>query len=270
VTGAAIVMGAAAACAVVGVADAVHGTRRPRGGGAAVIARLGRVLGPRAPRSLQARIEAAGLEAAAADVTAVKAGLALISFAAAVLVAPAAPGRLAPLLLVALPAVAFLVPDARLRRRTRVRCAALEAELADVLDLLRVAAGAGLTPRRALEETGRRHPGPLAHELRRAGARTALGVPMTDALGELERRAPADGIPALVAALERAERHGAPLDATLHAQAARARSRNAQRMLERAARAAPQIQLVVALLLVPAVLLLVAAALVPALAGGRI
>jgi tight adherence protein C len=75
-------------------------------------------------------------------------------------------------------------------------------------------------------------------------------------------------VPALVAALRRAERHGAPLGPSLAAQAREARARETQRTLEAAARAAPQIQLVVALLLVPAVLLLVAAALVPALAGG--
>ena len=48
----------------------------------------------------------------------------------------------------------------------------MEAELPDVLDLLRVAIAAGLAPRRALQEVGRRHPGLLAQELKRAaGAR---------------------------------------------------------------------------------------------------
>jgi tight adherence protein C len=277
VSGAAIVMGAAAACAVAGVADALSAARATgaRLGPAhrvvaAAIGGLGRALGPRAPRSLHSRIEAAGLDTDAAEVMAMKAGLAIPTLAAAALLAPAAPSRLAPLLLVALPAAAFLLPDLRLRRRTRRRAEAMEAELADVLELMRVAAGAGLTPRRALEETGRRHPGPLARELRRTASRAALGVPLAQALHELERRAPAEGIHALAAALARAEVHGAPLEATLQAQAARARSRAAQRTLERAARAAPRIQLVVALLLVPAVLLLVAAALLPALAGGRI
>jgi tight adherence protein C len=68
----------------------------------------------------------------------------------------------------------------------------------------------------------------------------------------------------LVAALHRATRHGAPLGPTLAAQAAEARARTARRHTEAAARAAPQVQLVVALLLVPAVLLLVGAALIPA------
>ena len=68
----------------------------------------------------------------------------------------------------------------------------------------------------------------------------------------------------LTATLARAARHGAPLGPSLAAQAAEARSRTARRHTEAAARAAPQVQLVVALLLVPSVLLLVAAALIPA------
>jgi tight adherence protein C len=235
-----------------------------------VVSRLGRGFGAKAPASLPARIAAAGLDAAPAEVMARKAGGAIAALGAATLLAPAAPGRLALPLLAGLPTAAFFIPDARLRARTRDRACRMEAELADVLDLLRVAAGAGLTPRRALAEVGRRHPGPLAAELGRAAARARFGVPIANALENLERRSPAAGVAELVAALNRADRHGAPLAETLAAQAARARTRAAQRTLERAARAAPQIQLVVALLLVPAVLLLVAAALLPALAGGRI
>jgi tight adherence protein C len=271
-TPAAVIAGVAAFAGALGVADAIAlvPRRRRRGVSAAVLARIGRALGPRAPRSLPARIAAAGLDVSAADVMAVKAGAAVVGFAGAAVLAPVAPGRLAAPILIALPAAAFLLPDASLRRTTRARTRTLEHELADVLDLLRIAVGAGLPPRRALAEIGRRHPGPLAAELRRAAARSTLGVPVTTTLAELEPRAPAEGVPALVAALARAERHGAPLQATLAAQATRARTRAAQHTVEHAAKAAPQIQLVVALLLVPAVLLLVAAALLPALAGGRI
>ena len=169
--------------------------------------------------------------------------------------------------MLAAPAAGFFAPDGWLRRRTAARRRAMEAELADVLDLLRVAVAAGLPPRRALAEVGRRHAGVLAAELRRAAARAALGEPAERTLADLRARSPAAGVAALVAALARAERHGAPLAATLAAQAAEARSLRAQRAAEAAARAAPKIQLVVALLLVPAVLLLVAAALAPALAG---
>jgi tight adherence protein C len=134
-----------------------------------------------------------------------------------------------------------------------------------VAELLRVAVDAGLTPMRALAEVGRRHPGLLAAELRAVAARVALGVPRAQALDRLAARAPVHGVRVLVAALGRAERHGAPLGPALAALAAEARAERARRVRDRAARAAPKIQLVVALLLVPAVLLLVAAALAAAL-----
>jgi len=273
VTVTALVAGLAAALAVAGAAGLVRGRGpRPRGGGrwgrvVAALARLGRGLGPRAPGSLDTRIAAAGLSAPAADVMAVKCGAALAGLACALPLAAAAPGRLGPAACAAAAAAAFLAPDAWLRRRAAVRARAIEAELAGVLDLLRVAVTAGLSPARALAEVGRRHPGVLARELRRATGRLALGAPAEAVLADLERRCRAQGIAALTAALRRAGRHGAALGPALAAQAAQARAVEAQRVAEAAARAAPKIQLVVALLLVPAVLLLVAAALLPALTG---
>jgi tight adherence protein C len=241
------------------------GGRRSRGATvvARALARLGRSLaGARAPAGLERRLEAAGLASAlgAADVMAVKCGGALAGALAAALL-PALPGRLGIIAVVAAPAAGFLAPDALVARRGRRRARAMAAELPDVLDLLGVAVAAGLAPLRALGEVGRRRRGPLAAELRAAAARVALGVPSSVALEGLRRRCPAEGIGALVAALERAERHGAPLGPALAALAADARARRAQRLREQAARAGPKIQLVVALVLVPAVMLLVGAAL---------
>jgi tight adherence protein C len=259
-----VLAGLAGAVAAPGAVELVLTARvpRPRLG---FLARIGRGFGWHAPRGLAARIAAAGLDRPVSDVMAVKAGAAVAGLAGAVAMLPLAPGRTGLLILAAAPAAGFLAPDAGLRRRTRRRTRAIEAELADVLDLLRVAVAAGLAPGRALAEVGRRHRGVLAAELRRAAAHAALGVPAATTYDELERRAPAAGVAALVAALRRADRHGAPLGPVLAAEARAARARQAQRAAEQAARAAPQIQLVVALLLVPAVLLLVAAALVPAI-----
>jgi tight adherence protein C len=264
VTRAVLLAAAAGALAAPAIVDLVLATRPPKGGVRA-LARLGRGFGWRAPRGLADRIAAAGLATPTTDVMAIKVGAAIAGLALAATLLPLAPGRTGLLLLAAVPAAAYLAPDAILRRRIRARARTIEAELADVLDLMRVAIAAGLTPGRALAEVGRRHPGVLAQELRRAAAHAALGEPRTRTYAELKRRAPAPGIPALVAALERADRHGAPLAPVLTAEAATARARTAQRAAEQAARAAPQIQLVVALLLVPAVLLLVAAALLPAI-----
>jgi tight adherence protein C len=264
-----------AAAAGVGELAALPRTAASRSAGprglaalAGLAARAGRDMGARAPRDLAARAAAAGVEAPVGDLMALKAGLALLVAAVVLPLAPAAPGRLGVAALLAGPAAGFLLPDLALRRRARTRRGILERELADVLDLLRVAVAAGLPPRRALLEVGRRHPGLLAAELRRAAGRATLGERGEAAWTGLAARCPADGVAALVVALRRAERHGAPLAGTLEALAVEARTRRAQRTLEVAARAAPKIQLLVALLLVPAVLLLVAAALLPALAPG--
>ena len=268
-TRAVLLAGAAGALAAPALVDLLLGLRAPRwrGGRVAVglLVRLGRGFGARAPRGLGQRIAASGLDVTVHDVMAVKVGAALAGLAVALALLPAAPGRTGITLLVAAPAAGFLAPDAWIRRRTRARARAMEGELADVLDLLAVAVAAGLAPGRALAEVGRRHPGLLAAELRRTAALAALGIPRAEAYRELERRCPAAGVPAVVSALGRADRHGAPLVPALAAEARAARARAAQRSAEAAARAGPQIQLVVALLLVPAVLLLIAAALIPAI-----
>jgi tight adherence protein C len=276
-TGAALLAAAAASSAAAGVVDlaAALGERRADGARArrpalvAAVARLGRRLGaPAPPADLERRIAAAGAPASlrVSDVMAIKAGAALLALVLAVPLAAALPGRLGIVAALGAPAGGFLLPDMWLRRRIRARGRAMAAELADVLDLMRVAVDAGLSPARALQEVGRRRHGALAAELRAAAARVELGVPRADVLRTLERRCPAEGVAPLTAALLRAERHGAPLGPALQALAADARARHAQRLRERAARAAPKIQLVVALLLVPAVMLMVGAALATALA----
>jgi tight adherence protein C len=256
--------GAAGAWGLGELALAARRAPRRRGVVAALVSRVGASVGVRAPQGLAARVAAAGLDRPVADVVALQAGLALLAGLAILPLLPTAPGRLGIALVLAAPAAGYLAPELGLKRRAGARRRQIDVELPDVLDLLRVAVGAGLAPRRALTEVGRRHPGLLAQELTRAANRARLGEPIDKALDGLEERCPAGGVPALTAALRRAERHGAPLAPTLAAQAAEARSRRAAHRSQRAAHAAPKIQLVVALLLVPAVLLLVAAALVPA------
>ncbi len=230
--------------------------------------RLGRLGGDGRAAAASARLEAAGFDSdQAPQLAASRGAAALAGLALAALLAPSLPLRWTVLTALAGPGAGWLAPDVWLHRRARDRGHAIESELADVLDLLRVAAAAGLPLRRALSEVGRRHPGVLAAELGRAAGRLELGEPDDAVLASLERRCAAPGVPALTAALTRARRLGAPLGGTLAAQAEQARARRAQRCAEAAARASPKIQLVVALLLVPSVLLLVAAALFPTLVG---
>jgi tight adherence protein C len=240
--------------------------RRPRGTLLSLVARLGRRIGrPRADASLAGGLEAAGNPVTLEELTAAKAGAAAAAILGALPLAALAPGRLGLIVPAAAAGGAFAAPDLWLRRRARQRAVRAEAELPDVADLLRVAMEAGLPVRRAVAEVGRRHGGLLAQELRRVAGLLALGTLRTVALESLQRRLPTAGVTALVSALDRAERQGTPPGEALHALARDARADAARATAERAARSAPQIQLVVALLLVPSVLLLVAAALAPAL-----
>lgn len=267
---AAVVAGALAAAGIGDLAGALavrpRRARRPLAATVAgAITRLGRRVGaPRAPRDLAERIDAAAARLTVADAMAAKAGGAVAGLLASLPPAAGAPGRLGYLLPVAAAAAGFLAPDLWLRGRSRRRARVMAVELPDVVDLLRVALQAGLPPTRALAEVGRRHPGLLGAELRRAAAQAAVGRPRAAALAELRRRAPLAGVAALTAALDRADRLGTPPAEALAALAREAREDRARRRAEAAARAAPKIQLVVALLLVPSVLLLVAAALAPA------
>jgi tight adherence protein C len=261
--------------AVVQLARAAPAPARERrhgrwGGAVAVLAGLGRrVGGPASGDDVDARLGAAGdpLGLTRGDVDALKAGGALAALLTAVGTAGALPGRLALLGLVAAPAAGFLGPEVWLRHRARNRAATLARETADVLDLLRVTVDAGLPPGRALAEVGRRHHGLLGGELRVTAERVALGLSHEEALRHLVRRCPVPHVVGLAAALQRAERHGSPLAPSLAALADDARAEHARVLAERAARAAPKIQLVVALALVPSVMLLVAAALLDALTG---
>ena len=232
---------------------------------AVALARLGRRLGvPTPPGDLGSRLAAAGLGSTvrAADAMALKAGAGAAAALAAAPALAACPLRLTVVALPVSAAAGFLAPDLWLARRARRRAACAGLEVADVLDLLRVAIAAGLPVGRALSEVGRRRGGLVATELRTVAERLALGVPRADALAALQRSLPLPAIGQLTAAIVRADRHGAPLAPALTALARAARADRARALHEQAARAAPRIQLAVALLLVPAVLLIVAAGLV--------
>ena len=180
----------------------------------------------------------------------------------AVAVAPVAPGRTSLLVLIAMPVAGFLAPDAWRQQRARQRQQRLVAALPDALDLLAVSAGSGRGAAAGIEQLARAEEGPLAEELRLTVAELSCGVPLGDALASLRRRVPGSELATLVAAIERSRRFGSPLADQLRRQASALRRDSRRVVEERAARAAPKIQLVVALVLVPSVLLMIAAGLI--------
>jgi tight adherence protein C len=178
------------------------------------------------------------------------------------LASPVAPGRTSLLVLVALPVAGFLAPDALRERRARQRHRRLVAALPDALDLLAVSAGSGRGPAAGIEQLARAGEGPLAEEMRLTVAELSYGVPLSTALISLRSRVRGSELATLAAAIERSHRFGSPLADQLQRQAAALRRDSRRAVEERAARAAPKIQLVVALVLVPSVLLMIAAGLI--------
>ncbi len=210
------------------------------------------------------RLRRAGLaeRVPVAAVLAGKAGGVAVGALLAVIASPALPPRLAVLLALALPAAGFVAPEALLERAARRRRARIGVALPDALDLLAVGTAAGRSPATVLGEISSGGSGPLAAELAVAVAEIECGVPQREAIAAVRERVPGAELGALASALERSRRYGSPLAEQLHEQAASLRMQTRRRIEEQAARAAPKIQLVVALVLVPSVLLMILAALV--------
>jgi len=268
---------AAVPCAVLAAGDLLawaagrraRAPARRRSGDRSVVPRLLAAVGRRigvlpAPADLAARLAAAGrpLGMSPADLMAMKGGAATAGLVLGLPLITALPTRPALIAAAACATAGYLAPDVWLRRRTRARRRAIDTELEGVLDLLRVCVEAGLPVMRAAQEVGARHGGVLAGELARLAAQCQLGVPRERALAGLAAAAPTPAVGALVGAIGRSDRHGAPLGPALEALAADARAERGRALAESSARAAPKIQLVVALLLVPAVMLLVGAVVV--------
>jgi tight adherence protein C len=216
------------------------------------------------PRDLEARLIAAGRPGGLRprDWMALKVGAAAAASPGSATILAAGRGPLALFLAVSFPLAGFMAPDFWLARAVRARADAALRELPDLLDLLRVEIAAGVAPVRAMGAVAAEFEGPLAVEWRRVATAVSLGAPQAAAIGELAKRVAADEVKALVETLVRSRRHGLPIGPALGAQAARARDARRRRIRERAARAGPKMQLVVALVLVPSMLLIVAALLV--------
>jgi tight adherence protein C len=260
----AVLLGFGAAWELIGAAETGAGSRARR---ALVALSRGRV------RSLSEaglrlgipdRLVRAGVEErlSSATVVGAKLGCAVAAVPVSLAAVPTLGGRLATVTFAVFVVAGFLAPDAVLERRARHRRERLVAALPDALDLLAVGAASGRSPASGLGEIASSTHGPLAGELALAVAEIECGASQGEAIDRLRRRVGGAEVGALAAALERSRRYGSPLADQLHAQARALRRDAGRRIAERAARAAPKIQLVIALVLVPSVLLTIVAAII--------
>lgn len=133
-----------------------------------------------------------------------------------------------------------------------------------VIDLLSACLLAGLNPYRSLVRVAERSPGALRSELRRAAAELDLGRTPAAAIRAIGERTNLDELRAAAAALEAAERWGAPPAEALAARAEALRSRARLRAEAEAGRAAVRLAFPLVFCFLPAFVLLVV---VPTMAG---
>jgi len=162
--------------------------------------------------------------------------------------------------LVVAPTAASMLPILQLRAAARRRGRAIEQALPETAELLSAALQSGLPLRRALAVAARHGEGVLAQELGDATRELSLGSSIEEVLARLAGRHDLPALDAVCAALLRAHQRGSAAGPALAALAEQTRGARARARVEAAARAAPKIQLVAALLLVPAALCLLAAA----------
>jgi tight adherence protein C len=150
-------------------------------------------------------------------------------------------------------------------RRAAARLQAEHATAAPaVIDLLSACLLAGLNPYRALVRVAERSPDTLRAELRRAAAELDMGRTPAAALRAVGDRTSLDELRAVAAALEAAERWGAPPAEALAARAEALRSRARLRAEAEAGRAAVRLAFPLVFCFLPAFVLLVV---VPTMAG---
>jgi len=136
-----------------------------------------------------------------------------------------------------------------------------------VIDVVVLCADAGLALEPALRHAARRLEGVCAEEVRVMLAQLDLGTPRREAYRALAARTGTTELTGLVSALLQAEELGTPINAALARQAELLRANRRQAIRDRSARAAPKVQMVVAMVMVPASLLLIVGVMVIQLIG---
>lgn len=235
--------------------------RRPAGTDQAVLPRWMASLPLLGRDAVESRLTRAGM-ATELDIRGLVAARIFCAVTGLVFATPLAfllPVRMAALIVPAGAVFGLGLPDILLEVAATRRQRRILGELPDAIDVLAVATAGGRGARAALSDLAGGGQGPLSRELSLTVADAEAGSSAVQALYSLKQRVPLPEVNALALAIERSSRLGSPLERELNRQAGSLRDAERRRTAEHAARAAPKIQLVIALVLVPSVLLMIAA-----------
>jgi tight adherence protein C len=149
-------------------------------------------------------------------------------------------------------AAGFLLPDVELDRRVAARRARAVMELPILLDMLTIAASAGMALEQALTLVARQGQGAVALELRQAVRDMALGQrSVVDALQAMGERSAVPELASVVGQLKAAHEQGLPLVQTLSAQAEALREQKRLRIVAEGGKASVRMILPVAVFILP-------------------
>ncbi len=209
-------------------------------GGRAGPGPLERLAGWLTPRGTVARLNrlagAAGRPAAwpVPRLVAAKLVLGFIAGGLALLVVSNGPSILTVGMAVAVPLVAYFLPELLLHSRGQERQAAIALELPDTLDQMTIAVEAGLGFESAMARAGANGKGPLAEELVRTLQDIAVGQPRREAYLALAERTGVQDLRRFIRAVVQADQYGVSIADVLRTQAQEMRLKRRQRAEEKA------------------------------------
>ena len=135
---------------------------------------------------------------------------------------------------VAVPVVAYFLPELLLHSRGQERQAAIALELPDTLDQMTIAVEAGLGFESAMARAGANGKGPLAEELVRTLQDIAVGQPRREAYLALASRTGVQDLRRFIRAVVQADQYGVSIADVLRTQAQEMRLKRRQRAEEKA------------------------------------
>lgn len=160
-------------------------------------------------------------------------------------------------LAIALVATGWLGPPLVLQRLGFFRGIKIEDALPDLVDLLVVTIEAGLSFSGSLQTAVARMEGPLAEELSLALQEQRMGLPITDALGNMLERSDGPSMRAFVQAVVQAEKLGVSIGQVLRSLAVDMRKRRRARAEERAHKAPIKMLFPLVFLIFPAMFVVI-------------
>jgi tight adherence protein C len=219
------------------------------------VPRLRRLIGPGGVRYLQQMIDTAGRPAGVSVDSLLRSVCWWALLLVPVVVLFFMQGQFLPALLC--PAVAVLLPLARISGQGRRRRESIDRDLPDFLDILAVTVNAGIAFRSALARVADRFAGPISDEVRLTLDQMSHGASTKVAFLAMHRRSGSTAVRSFTTAFLQADELGAPLAETLNQIALDMRRENAQALRRKAAQTVPRVTLVTSLVMVPAALILV-------------